>query len=63
MDADDLCTYCYRDTRPFTEEHVLPDSLGGNIEPTNPFKLLTVCESCNGTAGRHIDGPFARSWL
>src|SRR2546423_889478 len=63
MDSDSLCTYCYRSKGPFTAEHVLPEALGGKLEPVNPFKLSTVCLRCNGAAGRHIDGPFCRSWL
>jgi len=46
-----------------TDEHVLPRTIGGNLHPYNPFLLKNVCRSCNSAAGRHIDGPFIRSWF
>lgn len=46
----------------FTQEHVLPQAIGGNINPVNPFSINNVCKSCNSLAGLYIDGPFIRSW-
>ncbi len=59
-----LCPYCGRE-KPDTDrsqEHVIPRALGGAIMPQNPFSLL-VCRRCNSACGRHVDGPFIRSWL
>lgn len=59
-----FCHYCGK-TKPdgeLTKEHVLPRALGGNVEPANPF-ALDVCRRCNTACGRHVDGPFIRSWL
>src|SRR5215831_8911581 len=60
---DRLCPYCARmkSQEQFTDEHVVPAALGGNITPKNPFKLRT-CRRCNTACGRHVDGPFIRSW-
>jgi hypothetical protein len=55
------CPYCDRDKPDVSEEHVLPQALGGALQPTNPFKL-DVCTECNSTCGRWVDGPFIRSW-
>lgn len=57
------CVYCNRDSEVFTAEHVIPQSVGGNLEPTNPFKLREVCPHCNSCCGRYVDGPFIRSRL
>lgn len=59
-----FCPYCGYDKNDdkFTDEHVIPQALGGNVQPTNPF-LLRVCSPCNSACGRWIDAPFIRSWL
>jgi hypothetical protein len=59
-----ICPYCGQDKEDgeMTDEHVLPDALGGNLEPTNPFKIR-VCERCNRVCGKYVDGPFIRSWF
>lgn len=58
-----FCHYCgqNRPDEQLTKEHVLPKALGGNVEPKNPF-ALDVCRRCNIACGRHVDGPFIRSW-
>lgn len=60
-----ICAYCDREKpeTEMTDEHVLPRKIGGNVHPTNPFLLRNVCKTCNTAAGRHIDGPFIRSWF
>ena len=57
------CLYCNREKEDITGEHVIPRGIGGNIKPTNPFKLREVCSGCNHSCGRYIDGPFIRSWF
>jgi hypothetical protein len=60
-----FCAYCGKE-KPETEmtnEHVLPRKIGGNLYPMNPFLLRNVCRTCNTAAGRHIDGPFIKSWF
>jgi hypothetical protein len=58
----ELCPYCgkTKPTEEFTDEHVVPAAVGGNLMPTNPF-LLRACRRCNTACGRHVDGPFIRS--
>ena len=60
-----ICAYCWREKpdEQITDEHVLPRALGGNLTPQNPFLLRPVCKICNAASGRHIDGPFLRSWF
>ena len=60
-----LCPYCgyEKPDTEATDEHVLPKALGGNLTPTNPFLLKTVCQKCNSASGRWIDGLFIRSWF
>jgi HNH endonuclease len=58
-----ICVYCNRDSEAFTAEHVIPQSIGGNLYPKNPFKLKEVCSNCNSCCGRYVDGPFIRSWM
>jgi hypothetical protein len=57
-----FCPYCGREKETFTDEHVVPRALGGNVEPANPFKLR-VCDTCNAASGRRVDGRFVRSFL
>jgi hypothetical protein len=51
-----LCIFC-RKERELTEEHIIPDCIGGSLKP----KLL--CKGCNSTLGSTIDGPFSNSVL
>lgn len=60
------CLYCgkTKDSSSFTSrEHVIPKTLDGNFDGKNPFIISTVCDTCNHTAGQHIDLPFAKSWF
>ncbi|MEO8066676.1 MAG: HNH endonuclease [Flavobacteriales bacterium] len=60
-----ICLYCNQE-KPDSEssgEHVIPQSLGGNIDTNNPFKIHEVCGRCNSLVGSYVDGPFVRSWL
>lgn len=59
------CVYCNQDKGEdeFSEEHVLPQAIGGNLSPTNPFKTSDVCARCNNFCGLFIDAPFIKSWF
>ena len=59
------CVYCGRekDEDDFSDEHVIPAALGGDLPPQNPFLLKDVCQRCNNLCGIYVDGPFIRSWL
>ena len=59
------CLYCNKemDFKDFSDEHVLPRKIGGNLIPTNPFLIKNVCQRCNYLAGAYIDSPFIKSWF
>ncbi len=48
------CIFCLEDKQS-SDEHVIPDSIGGNIH------INEVCGSCNSELSRVVDGPFANS--
>lgn len=60
-----ICAYCGKEKsdEEFTQEHVIPKAIGGNLFPDNPFLLNNVCKRCNNVSGTYIDGPFIKSWL
>lgn len=60
-----ICAYCGKEKAEdeLTQEHVIPKAIGGNLLPTNPFLLNSVCKRCNNVAGTYIDGPFIKNWL
>lgn len=49
-----LCILC-RNERELTEEHIVPDCIGGSLKP----KLL--CKDCNSDLGSTVDGPFSNT--
>ena len=59
------CIYCKEEKKDseFTDEHVLPQGIGGNLTPVNPFKTNEVCGRCNRLCGLFVDRPFIRSWF
>jgi hypothetical protein len=59
------CVYCNKEKNKdeFSQEHVIPRSIGGNLSSQNPFLLNNVCKRCNTISGVYIDGPFIKSWL
>lgn len=60
-----FCIYCGRNksSSQFSDEHVIPRAIGGNLEPTNPFLIDEVCNRCNNLSGIFIDEPFIKSWF
>lgn len=51
-----ICIFCM-EKKELTEEHVVPDCLGGGLTAD------ILCKSCNEFAGSKIDGPFANTLL
>ncbi|MGE7843619.1 HNH endonuclease [Lysinibacillus sp. NPDC093712] len=53
------CFYCGEDLEDTlkSEEHIIPDSIGGNITTSN------VCIKCNSQANQQIDVKFKDQWL
>lgn len=60
-----FCIYCGKNKKieQFSDEHVIPKAIGGNLEPTNPFIIDEVCNRCNNISGIFIDEPFIKSWF
>lgn len=48
------CIFCLEE-KPPSDEHVIPDSIGGTIHITE------VCRECNSDLSRLVDNPFANS--
>lgn len=59
------CIYCKRekDESEFSDEHVLPQAVGGALSPVNPFKTSDVCARCNNLCGLVVDTGFIKNWL
>ena len=59
------CLYCTKEKEDeeFSEEHILPQAIGGNLTPTNPFKSGDICQSCNNLCGLFVDAPFIKNWF
>ena len=59
------CLYCNKEKgiSEFSEEHVIPQAIGGNLSPTNPFKTSDVCRRCNNTCGSFVDAAFIKNWF
>ncbi|MGD9852340.1 MAG: HNH endonuclease [Nitrospirales bacterium] len=57
------CVYCgtIKPAQEFSEEHILPQALGGNI--STELEINQVCQQCNHKCGLFIDGPFLKSWF
>lgn len=60
-----VCLYCKKEktAEEFSQEHVLPRGIGGNLNTYNPFSINDVCSRCNNLSGLFIDGPFIKSWF
>lgn len=43
------CIICREEQTDFSDEHVIPDSLGGY------YHIYTVCKQCNSKLGEHVD--------
>lgn len=58
------CLYCGKEKEDseFSQEHVLPRGVGGNLI-NNPFSIKDVCAKCNNLCGLFVDGPFIKSWF
>ena len=59
------CLYCDQEKSEseFSEEHVLPQAVGGNLSPRNPFKTSDVCRRCNNLCGWFLDAGFIKNWF
>lgn len=51
------CIICRTEKDNLTDEHVIPDALGGY------YHIHTVCKDCNDKLGGNIDTPLVRHWF
>ncbi|WP_343499492.1 HNH endonuclease [Achromobacter denitrificans] len=52
-----LCIICRKDKDDMSDEHVIPDSLGGY------YHIFNVCETCNSKMGEKVDSPLVNHKL
>lgn len=52
-----LCIICKKEKKDFSEEHVFPGAIGGNLT------LDRVCETCNGFLGHSVDSHLVNHLL
>jgi hypothetical protein len=58
------CLYCgnLHSADQSSEEHAIPQSLGGSFAPDR-FKLKNVGRKCNNDLGQFVDASFTKSWF
>lgn len=52
-----LCIICREEKQDMSDEHVVPDSLGGH------YHIYTVCRTCNSEMGDSVDSPLVNHKL
>ncbi|RQP34126.1 HNH endonuclease [Burkholderia ubonensis] len=52
-----LCIICREDKEDMSDEHVIPDSLGGF------YHIFNVCKTCNSKMGEKVDSPLVNHKL
>ncbi|WP_168709033.1 HNH endonuclease [Onishia niordana] len=48
----ELCIICRKESDEFSDEHVIPDSLGGY------YHIYSVCKTCNSNMGSYVDSKL-----
>ena len=51
------CIICHRDTVILSDEHVIPEAIGGY------YHIYSVCKECNSKLGDHVDCYLTNHWL
>lgn len=49
---ENRCIICREETDSFSDEHVIPDTLGGY------YHIYTVCKDCNSDLGSDVDSKL-----
>ncbi|PHS60708.1 HNH endonuclease [Alloalcanivorax xenomutans] len=49
---ENYCIICREETNSFSDEHVIPDALGGY------YHIYTVCKDCNSDLGLRVDSKL-----
>lgn len=51
------CIICHRDNQELSDEHVIPEAIGGC------YHIYNVCKDCNSRLGDHVDKLLLNHWL
>ena len=51
------CILCHRDNQIMSDEHVIPEAIGGYLH------IDTICKECNSKLGANIDKLLVDNWL
>lgn len=51
------CIICHKDNVEMTDEHVIPDALGGY------YHIYCVCKACNSKLGDNVDVKLINHWI
>ena len=51
------CIICRKETNEFSDEHVIPDSIGGY------YHIYSVCKGCNSSLGQNVDSKLVNHKL
>lgn len=51
------CIICREDNKELSDEHVIPESIGGY------YHIYNVCKSCNSKLGDHVDKYLLNHWF
>lgn len=59
------CIYCSedKDDSEFSLEHIIPQSMGGNILNNPLLRTNNVCKRCNSLCGLFVDNACLKNWL
>ena len=57
MGKKGYCIICHRDNQELSDEHVIPEAIGGC------YHIYNVCKDCNSRLGDHVDKLFLNHWL
>lgn len=51
------CILCHRDGQVMSDEHVIPDAIGGH------YHIYTICRDCNSKLGYKVDRHLLDNWV
>lgn len=51
------CIICHRDNQMMSDEHVIPDAIGGYLH------INSICKDCNSKLGANVDKLLIDNWL
>ena len=51
------CIICHQDNQELSDEHVIPEAIGGY------YHIYNVCKDCNSKLGDHVDNLLLNHWF